>query len=257
MTKYYGYEPQPKELTDKQLKLPFFRQSHAALSNITQNRARVLPRLNMHPSGRKVRNEVHETIEKLATAILRRLDLATGTLGWVNEQGRMRLYNQRRLAADAGVSTSSLSRILEFFEDVGYVKRSIKRLPVRQSNLLWTVKTSTTITFTRLFFRDLGATCFYTYSKAKKWALKKRITSQRTQAAQAELKQAAQQAAKLRAAQKKRQTHQAAADALARRQEIDYNRCLANASARYGKAGYTAQQLREIAMEQFRKLHPV
>lgn len=180
MAQSYTYTPNPRELTKQQLQLPFFRDALETLSTISGNRQRVLPRLHEHASGRRVRSEIHKAIEKLAVPLLRRLDLSTGTLGWADNNGRLRKSNLTQLAMDAGVSPPALSRLLRFFQKVGYVKLETKHLTQRESQFMWSIKSKTAVVFTRAFFRALGPTCYYHYEKAKKWAIKRRLKQERS-----------------------------------------------------------------------------
>ncbi|MBS7349659.1 MAG: hypothetical protein KIG95_05790 [Comamonas sp.] len=257
-----GYSPSGRSLSLKQLQIAFFSRAFVALSTVSRNRNRVLPRLNRHPSGRLVRVEVYETLEKTANSLLCRLDLATGTLGWVDEQGRMHLCNQRQLAADCGVSTSALSRLFELMEHAGYVKRSIRLLTKRQSKYLWTVRTQTIITFTPAFFCDLGATCHYSYKKAKKWAIKRR---EKLEAQTTHLNPRPEVKARARAAeQAKRQQRKRSFSAwVAREKEHEehqrrreLNRVLAEVAIEHASDGLTPHQIRDLAAHRFRRMYP-
>lgn len=253
------YSPSGRTLSLKQLQVPFFAQALVALGTASKNRGRVLRRLQRHPSGRRVRVEVFETLEKVAPGLLCRLDLATGTLGWVDERGRMHLCNQHQLAVDCGVSTSALSRLFELMEQAGYVKRSFRRLTKRQSKYLWTVRTQTTITFTAAFFCHLGPVCHKSYKQAKKWALKRR---KRLEAKTAHINLRPEVAARIhfedqkKCQQKKRSFNSWVAREKDYQMRCELNRLLAEVAREHANAGITPKQMRDLAAQRLRRMYP-
>lgn len=258
--KKYEYQPSGRRLSDAQLKLPFFRMALRALEGVTSLETGVLPRLWRHESGRQVRSEVRDALRSLAHPLLVRLDLASATLGWLDERGQLRLSNQRQLASDAGLSRSALSRHLALYERAGYVRLSTKKLTRRQSRYLWTVRSVTTITFTRLFFRHLGAGCYRAYVQARKWAIKRRNRQEsktgRTPVLAAKAAADKRNADRLQA-QRKRKFESWRNTQQARDEAIELNRVLAQVAIDPAYAHGTPAQLREAAQAILAQLHPV
>ncbi|TBW34679.1 hypothetical protein E0E54_13750 [Azotobacter chroococcum] len=168
-----GYDGPRRKLTEAQLKLPFFRKALECLESIVQTRFKLLPRL-IHTNGneRITRVEVYHNLAAVAEAILVRLDLATGVLGWLDETGNFRLNNQKGLAHDAGLRPATLNRLFKLLEKTGYLTRRLERIAVLEHGTQL-VRTRVMIRFTDLFWRHLRLSLAYTLSR--KAARKKRL----------------------------------------------------------------------------------
>ncbi|MGV6474533.1 hypothetical protein, partial [Azotobacter vinelandii] len=167
------YDGPRRELTEAQLKLPFFRKALECLESIVQTRFKLLPLL-MHANGneRITRVEVYHNLAAVAEAILVRLDLATGVLGWLDETGNFRLNNQKGLAHDAGLRPATLNRLFKLLEKTGYLTRRLERIAVLEHGTQL-VRTRVMIRFTDLFWRHLRLSLAHTLSR--KAARKKRL----------------------------------------------------------------------------------
>lgn len=149
----------PRHLTEQQLKNPLIRSAYERLSNMVQNRGRYLRRLDRVNGDRRTRIEKFVAIEKSAEQMLVRLDLATGVLGFLDEdKGRFVLNTQRRIAEDSPISAPVLCRLFQTLDAAGYVYRRIERvrLDEKDENGLHLVRTRVLIRFTKLFWKDLG-----------------------------------------------------------------------------------------------------
>jgi hypothetical protein len=149
----------PRHLSEQQLKNPLIRSAYERLSNITTYRGRYLRRLDRVNGDRRTRIEKFVAFEKSAEQILVRLDLATGVLGYLDEDnGRYVLNTQRRIAEDSPISASVLCRLFQTLEAAGYVYRRIERvrLDEKDDNGLHLVRTRVLVRFTKLFWKDLG-----------------------------------------------------------------------------------------------------
>lgn len=149
----------PRHLTEQQLKNPLIRSAFERLSNMVQYRGRYLRRLDRVNGDRRTRIEKFVAIEKSAEQMLIRLDLATGVLGYLDEDnGRYVLNTQRRIAEDSPISAPVLCRLFQTFDAAGYVYRRIERvrLDEKDENGLHLVRTRVLIRFTKLFWKDLG-----------------------------------------------------------------------------------------------------
>jgi len=168
-----GYDGPRRELTEAQLKLPFFRKALGCLESIVQTRFTLLPLL-MHANGneRITRVEVYKNLAAVAEPILVRLDLATGVLGWLDETGNFRLNNQKGLAHDAGLRPATLNRLFKLLEKTGYLTRRLERIAVHEHGTQL-VRTRVMIRFTDLFWRHLRLSLAHTLSR--KAARKKRL----------------------------------------------------------------------------------
>lgn len=171
----YTYTARNRVLTEAQLKIPVLKFALQRLSNISLHRGTYLTKLKFHSSGRRSRSELYDSLEALAMPLLTRLDLATGVLGWRDSTGDIRLCSQTQLAADSGLSTSALGRVIERLAAEGYVERRFERVATRRGELLWSVKTRTMIKLTDQFFRALGLS--REYGQARKWAAKRAARS--------------------------------------------------------------------------------
>lgn len=149
----------PRHLSEQQLKNPLIRSAYERLSNMVQNRGRYLRRLDRVNGDRRTRIEKFVAIEKSAEQMLLRLDLATGVLGFLDEdKGRFVLNTQRRIAEDSPISAPVLCRLFQTLDAAGYVYRRIERvrLDEKDENGLHLVRTRVLIRFTKLFWKDLG-----------------------------------------------------------------------------------------------------
>lgn len=149
----------PRHLSEQQLKNPLIRSAYERLSTITTLRGRYLRRLDRVNGDRRTRIEKFVAIEKAAEQILLRLDLATGVLGFLDEEnGRYVLNTQRRIAEDSPISAPVLCRLFQTLDAAGYVYRRIERvrLDEKDENGLHLVRTRVLVRFTKLFWKDLG-----------------------------------------------------------------------------------------------------
>lgn len=149
----------PRHLSEQQLKNPLIRSAYERLSNIATYRGRYLRRLDRVNGDRRSRIEKFVAIEKAAEQILVRLDLATGVLGFLDEEnGRYVLNTQRRIAEDSPISAAVLCRLFQTLDAAGYVYRRIERvrLDEKDDNGMHLVRTRVLVRFTKLFWKDLG-----------------------------------------------------------------------------------------------------
>lgn len=180
----------------------------------------------VHQSGKRSRAERWLALAAIAEPLLARLDIATGCLGYLNEQGQFRLNRQNGMAEDAGISPSRLSRLLKTLEKAKYTLRKIKRL--YRNGKRWICRI--TIYVRPRFFIDLGLGFQHAdarTAKAKTY-LKKRRQAQAVQQ-QAQLDDMA-------AAHERRMSHrQAEGKRKAREQEAQ------NTQKMYGKLARNAE----------------
>jgi len=80
----------------------------------------LLPVLNFHADGRKVRSERRDGIGMLLVALVLRMDLATGRVGFPTEHGFFN-YTMDHLATWAGLGERRVARIVATLKDVGYL----------------------------------------------------------------------------------------------------------------------------------------
>lgn len=166
----------PRRLTEQQLKNPLIRSAFERLSNMVQYRGRYLRRLDRVNGDRRTRIEKFVAIEKSAEQMLIRLDLATGVLGYLDEDnGRYVLNTQRRIAEDSPISAPVLCRLFQTFDAAGYVYRRIERvrLDEKDENGLHLVRTRVLIRFTKLFWKDLGL--LHVFERVQNSARKRRL----------------------------------------------------------------------------------
>lgn len=172
---------EPRYLTEKQLKNPLIRQAHKRLGSITTLRGKYLRQLDRVNGDRRTRIEKFKALELAQEQFLVRLDLATSTLGFLDDSnGRYVLNTQRHIAEDsAGLSEAVLSRLLGTLEEAGYVMRRIEkiRLDEKDPNGLHLVRTRVLVQFTMRFWADLGLR--YVYERAQRAAMKKRVAQLR------------------------------------------------------------------------------
>ena len=80
----------------------------------------LLPILNFHADGRKVRSERRDGIGMLLVALVLRMDLATGRVGFPTEQGFFN-YTMDHLATWAGLGERRAARVVAALKDAGYL----------------------------------------------------------------------------------------------------------------------------------------
>jgi len=80
----------------------------------------LLPVLNFHADGRKVRSERRDGIGMLLVALVLRMDLATGRVGFPTENGFFN-YTMDHLATWAGLGERRAARIVATLKDAGYL----------------------------------------------------------------------------------------------------------------------------------------
>lgn len=147
------YRSRHGKLTDKQRRT-FLGQAVTRIQEEARTRAgRYLRQLDrIHASGCRTKQQRWNALATLAEPILRRLDLATLILGWLDADGQFRLNRQRGLAEDGALSDSCVSRTLSALEAAGYVRRKQRRL--FKDGQRWITRTM--IHIRRRFFIDLG-----------------------------------------------------------------------------------------------------
>lgn len=167
---------QPRHLTEQQLKNPLLRAALHRLGRMTSNRGKYLRQLDRVNGDRRTRIEKFIALEKVAEQFLVRLDIATSTLGYLDDStGRYVLNTQRHIAEDStGISEAVLSRLLGTLEEAGYVKRRFEkiRLDEKDKNGLHLVRTRVLVQFTMRFWADLGLR--YVFERVQLSAIKKR-----------------------------------------------------------------------------------
>jgi len=80
----------------------------------------LLPVLNFHADGRKVRSERRDGIGMFLVALVLRMDLATGRVGFPTEHGFFN-YTMDHLATWAGLGERRAARIVATLKDAGYL----------------------------------------------------------------------------------------------------------------------------------------
>jgi len=80
----------------------------------------LLPALNFHADGRKVRSERRDGIGMLLVSLVLRMDLATGRVGFPTENGFLN-YTMDHLAIGAGLGKRRAARIVAALKDAGYL----------------------------------------------------------------------------------------------------------------------------------------
>lgn len=172
---------EPRYLTENQLKNPFIRKAHKRLGSITTLRGKYLRELDRVNGDRRTRIEKFRALELAEEQLLVRLDLATSTLGYLDDSsGRYVLNTQRHIAEDSvGLSEAVLSRLLATLEQAGYVMRRIEkiRLDEKDANGLHLVRTRVLVQFTMRFWADLGLR--YVYERVQRSAMRKRVAALR------------------------------------------------------------------------------
>lgn len=154
--------------------MPIFRAALERLSDAAQLQAQFLPRLaHVHRSGRRTRTEVYAALAAAAEPMLARLDLATGVLGWMDDQGHFRLNTQFRIAEDAELAPSVFNRLMKRMVQAGYAVRRTELIRVKdREHGVSLIRTRCLVMFTRIFWRHLGLSL--QYGMARKAAIKRR-----------------------------------------------------------------------------------
>ncbi|WP_282364362.1 hypothetical protein [Pseudomonas sp. PS01297] len=186
----------------------------------------------VHLSGNRTRAERWLALAAIAEPLLARLDIATGCLGYLNEQGQFRLNRQNGMAEDAGISPTRLCRLLKALEAAKYTLRKIKR--IYRNGKRWICRI--TIYIRPRFFIDLGLGFQHAAARTSK---AKAFLKKRRQA------QAVQQTAHLdevAAAHERRMSHRKAEGARAAR-EVDAQ----NTQKMYSKLARNAEFSRLVS----------
>ena len=118
----------------------------------------------VHQAGGRTRAERWQALAAIAEPLLARLDIATGVLGYLDNNGQFRLNRQNGLAEDAGISPSRLCRLLKALEKAKYTLRKIKRL--YRNGQRWVCRI--TIYVRPRFFIDLGLGFLHAASRSAK-----------------------------------------------------------------------------------------
>ena len=136
----------------------------------------------IHEGGSRTRAERWQALGAIAEPLLCRLDLATGVLGYLDNNGQFQLSRQNRIALDAGITPVRLSRLLKTLEKAKYTLRKIKRL--YKDGKKWVCRI--TIYLRHSFFHDLGLGMQHAVArtaKAKTYLKKKRLADHNDQQA--------------------------------------------------------------------------
>jgi hypothetical protein len=116
-------------LSQKQLKTFLGEAAKRIKVEASERKGRWLRNLDrVHKSGRRVRQESWNKLAAIIEPLLARLDMATMTLGWLDEDGQFHLNLQGRIAVDADLTQCGLSRLLKLLELAKYIRREQKRL---------------------------------------------------------------------------------------------------------------------------------
>lgn len=166
-----AYAETRRTLTAKQQALPFLGRALATLQALPEARDQLLPRLRRARGDRQTRIEVYQALAAISSPMLARYDLATGILGWLEDDGQFCLNSQRRLAHDSGLSPAVLNRLIKRLAAVGYAKRRIELVSGRSNGEQY-VRTRVLIQFTDLFWRHLNLSL--AHGMARKAARKRR-----------------------------------------------------------------------------------
>lgn len=170
----------PRKLSEKQAKTFLGEAVKRIKAEAYERTGKYLRDLDtVHQGGGRTRAERWQALAAIAEPLLARLDIATGVLGYLDNQGQFRLNRQNGLAQDAGISPSRLCRLLKALEKAKYTLRKIKRL--YRNGKRWVCRI--TIYVRPRFFHDLGLGFAHATSrtaKAKAY-LKKRRQAQAVQ----------------------------------------------------------------------------
>jgi len=120
-----GHDPKNPKLLD--IPIPenhpkFIREAARKLRSHVE-KIGLLPVLNFHADGRKVRSERRDGIGVFLVVLVLRMDLATGRVGFPTENGFFN-YTMDRLATWAGLGERRAARIVAALKDAGYLRVS-------------------------------------------------------------------------------------------------------------------------------------
>jgi len=117
-----GHDPKNPKLLDIPIpeNRPQFIQEAARKLLSHVEKLGLLPVLNFHADGRKVRSERRDGIGMLLVALVLRMDLATGRVGFPTEHGFFN-YTMDHLATWAGLGERRAARIVATLKDAGYL----------------------------------------------------------------------------------------------------------------------------------------
>ena len=117
-----GHDPRNPKLLDIPIpeNRPQFIQEAARKLLSHVEKLGLLPILNFHADGRKVRSERRDGIGMLLIALVLRMDLATGRVGFPTEHGFFN-YTMDHLATWAGLGERRAARIVATLKDAGYL----------------------------------------------------------------------------------------------------------------------------------------
>jgi len=117
-----GHDPKNPKLIDIPIpeNRPQFIQEAARKLLSHVEKLGLLPVLNFHADGRKVRSERRDGIGMLLVALVLRMDLATGRVGFPTEHGFFN-YTMDHLATWAGLGERRAARIVATLKDAGYL----------------------------------------------------------------------------------------------------------------------------------------
>ena len=117
-----GHDPKNPKLLDIPIpeNRPKFIQEAARKLLSHVEKTGLLPVLNFHADGRKVRSERRDGIGVLLVSLVLRMDLATGRVGFPTENGFFN-YTMDHLATWAGLGERRAARIVAMLKDAGYL----------------------------------------------------------------------------------------------------------------------------------------
>lgn len=167
----------------------------------------------LHEGGKRTRAERWLALAAIAEPLMARLDIATGVLGYLDNDGQFRLNRQTGVAEDANISPSRLCRLLKALQKAKYVLRKIKRL--YRNGKRWVCRI--TIYVRPRFFHDLGLGFAHAEARTAK------AKAYRTKRRQAQAIQQQAQLDDMAAAQDRRMSHRKAEGARAATREAADN----------------------------------
>lgn len=157
----------PRKLSEKQRRTFLGEAVKRIQSEAFGRSGRYLRRLDtIHEGGNRSRAERWVALAAVAEPLLARLDIATGCLGWLGDDGQFRLNRQTGMAEDAGIHPARLCRLLKALEKAQYTLRKIKRL--YRNGKRWV--TRVTIYMRPRFFHDLGLGLAHATARTRKAA---------------------------------------------------------------------------------------
>lgn len=183
-----GHQSQrrPRRLTEKQRRTFLGEAVKRIKAEASDRSGRYLRCLDtIHEGGNRTRAERWQALAAIAEPLLARMDIATGCLGWLDNDGQFRLNRQNGMAEDAGIHPARLCRLLKALQKAQYTLRKIKRL--YRNGKRWVCRI--TIYVKPCFFHDLGLGLQHANArtaKAKKYLKKKRQADVTRQQAQLE-----------------------------------------------------------------------